>query len=321
MKILIVCSGNFENFNFDIHQAFIADQIKACRSIDRQVSFDLFCVKGNGCKGYLQNLSNIKKKIDQFKPDILHGHGGHVGLLCCLQRIAPVVITFHGSDINVAKNRFLSSLASGFSAASIFVSAQLLAKCFFKINRRFIIPCGVDFNVFFPIDKKQAKLELGMNPLEKYILFSSSFGNHVKNFPLACKALSCLSEISVMEISDKTRQEVNLLINGAELLLMTSFAEGSPQIIKEAMACNCPIVATDVGDIREVVNETPGCFLTGFDPADVAEKIKLALAFNGRTNGRKKIGHLDNRIVAKKIINVYKTVLNSTTGLWDSNLK
>ncbi|MDT8380503.1 MAG: glycosyltransferase family 4 protein [Desulfotignum sp.] len=160
------------------------------------------------------------------------------------------------------------------------------------------------------MEKKRAKLELGIDPSQEYILFSSSFENHIKNFPLARKALFYLPEISVMEISGRTRLEVNLLINGAELLLMTSFTEGSPQIIKEAMACNCPIVATDVGDVREVVKGTPGCFLTGFDPADVAEKIRLALAFNGRTNGREKIGHLDNRIIAKKIINVYKTVLN-----------
>ncbi len=312
MKILVVCSGNYKDFNFEIHQAFIADQIRVCKSIDRQICFDLFCVKGSGYKGYLQNLSKINRKVDQFKPDLIHAHGGHIGLLCCLQRIKPVITTFHGSDINIPKNRVLSSIASILSAASIYVSAQLAVKCFFKSKRFFIIPCGVDFDVFSPIEKNRAKLELGINSSQNYILFSSSFENHVKNFTLASSALLLIPKTSIKEISGRTRQEVNLLINGAELLLMTSFTEGSPQIIKEAMACNCPIVATDVGDIREVVKGTKGCFLTGFDPKDVAEKIKLALAFKGRTNGREKIAHLDNRFIAQKIINVYKSILNKS---------
>lgn len=310
MKILVVCSGNYKDFNFEIHQAFISDQIKACESSGHNITFDLLFIKRGGYRGYWKNLPKIKRRIAQFKPDLIHAHGGHIGLLCCLQRIKPVVVTFHGSDINVFKNRFLSSIASMFSAASIFVSARLSKKCIFRKKFFFIVPCGVDFDVFFPMDKEKAKLKFGLYSPNEYILFSSSFDNHVKNFPLARKSLSCLPEITVMEISGKTRQEVNLLINGAELLLMTSFSEGSPQIIKEAMACNCPIVATDVGDVREVIKGTQGCFLTGFNPMDVAEKIAQALAFKGRTNGREKIAHLDNRRVAQKIINVYKSVLN-----------
>jgi teichuronic acid biosynthesis glycosyltransferase TuaC len=79
-------------------------------------------------------------------------------------------------------------------------------------------------------------------------------------------------------------------------------------VIKEAMACNCPIVSTDVGDVRALIGDTEGCYITTFDPADVAEKIRLALAFGKRTNGRENIGHLDNRIIAGKIVEVYKKV-------------
>jgi teichuronic acid biosynthesis glycosyltransferase TuaC len=311
MKILVICSGNYKDFNFETDQAFISDQIKACESSEHNMTFDLLFIKGEGYKGYWKNIPKIKKRIAQFKPDLIHAHGGHIGLLCCLQRIKPVVVTFHGSDINVAKSRILSSIASMFSAASIFVSSQLSAKCFFKKKSFFIVPCGVDFNVFFPMEKNRAKLELGIDPSREYILFSASFENQVKNFPLARKALSCLPEILVREISGKTRQEVNLLINGAELLLLTSFTEGSPQIIKEAMACNCPIVATDVGDIREVVKGIPGCFLTGFDPADVAEKIKTGTGLQQAVpKAGKRSGIWITGLVAKKIINVYKTVLN-----------
>jgi glycosyltransferase involved in cell wall biosynthesis len=74
------------------------------------------------------------------------------------------------------------------------------------------------------------------------------------------------------------------------------------------MACNCPIVSTDVGDVRELIGETPGCFVTGFDPLDVAESIKMAVLFGKRTNGRSNIKHLDEDIISSKLIDLYNSV-------------
>jgi glycosyltransferase involved in cell wall biosynthesis len=104
------------------------------------------------------------------------------------------------------------------------------------------------------------------------------------------------------------------MLNAADILLLTSFSEGSPQIVKEAMSCNCPIVSTYVGDVRWVIGDTKGCYITTFDPADVVEKIKLALKFSekiGRTKGRERIIELglDSDTIAKKIIDVYYSVL------------
>ena len=102
--------------------------------------------------------------------------------------------------------------------------------------------------------------------------------------------------------------------NAADMVLLTSLWEGSPNVIKNAMACNIPIVSTDVGDVREVVGDTEGCFITSFHPQDVAEQIEMALAFagtKGRTKGRKRLVEwgLDSKTVVKRIIGVYKEVL------------
>ena len=75
------------------------------------------------------------------------------------------------------------------------------------------------------------------------------------------------------------------------------------------MACNCPIVSTDVGSVEEIIDHTKGCYLTSFDPDDVSEKLKLAIVFGKRTNGHQKIRHLDNDIIAKRIISIYKSIL------------
>ena len=309
MKILIVCSGNAPEFDFQIHQAFIYDQIESvCRQYP-SVSYECFFVKGRGVIGYYKNLSLLRQKIKVYSPDLLHAHGGLTGLLCALQRKVPVIVTFHGSDINLLANRLFSNLATLLCEKSIFVSWQLKRKMPVKYKMPEVIPCGVDLDVFFPIDKSEAKADSGLSKTEKYILFCSSFDNPIKNFPLAQKALIGIDNLKVKEIRNRSRKEVNYLLNGAELVLLTSFSEGSPQIIKEAMACNCPIVATDVGDIREVIDDMEGCFITSFDPNDVTEKIKLALAFGKRTNGREKIDNFDNQKIAGRFVDVYREVL------------
>jgi glycosyltransferase involved in cell wall biosynthesis len=107
-----------------------------------------------------------------------------------------------------------------------------------------------------------------------------------------------------------TRTQVNLYLNAADCLLLYSSSEGSPQLIKEAMACNCPVVSTDVGDVKWVIGETNGCYITSFETGDVAGKLIDALEFTrslGRTNGRNRITALglDSRSVALKLMEVY----------------
>jgi teichuronic acid biosynthesis glycosyltransferase TuaC len=92
---------------------------------------------------------------------------------------------------------------------------------------------------------------------------------------------------------------------------MASLSEGSPNVVKEAMACNCPIVATDVGDIRQVIEGTDGCYLTSFDAADVTRKLEAALALGKRTNGRERIAHLDSGAVAEKLVAVYQEAMSA----------
>ncbi len=308
MKVLVVCSGNMPDFSFPIHQAFIYDQSEAVSRFFPSVSYTTFFVKGKGLKGYCKNIPLLKKKIKEYQPDIIHAHGGHIGIICGLQRKVPVVVSFHGSDINLLKNRLISFISTFLCHKAIYVSKQLKGKMPLSLIKSFIIPCGVNFDKFYPVDKQKAKKELNFPADENYILFSSHFNNKIKNFPLAQNSLSRLKPVKIEEIKNRSREEVNLLMNGAELLLLTSFSEGSPNVIKEAMACNCPIVAVNVGDIADIIKDTPGCYLTSFDPADVAKKIKLALKFGKRTNGREKIQHLDNKIIAEKIVNVYKEV-------------
>ncbi len=302
MKILVVTSGNFNKVS-----PFILDQVETLRN--RGIIIDFFLIKGSGILGYLKNYSPLLKKIKDFNPQIVHAHYGLSGLLSVLQKKIPVVVTFHGCDINVKKNRYFSKIADNLSKESIFVSPDLA----FLLHKKkpIIIPCGVDLEVFNIIDKLKARRELNLSLDKKYILFSSSFTNEVKNYPLANEAISRLSDtnIKLIELDGYSRREVALLLNAVDVALMTSFREGSPQFIKEAMACNTPIVCTDVGDVRGVIGNTLGCFITTFDIEDVSYKINKALIFNKRTTGRDDIKNFDSNVVTKRVIDVYKKTL------------
>lgn len=314
MKILIVCSANHPAFDVTIHQAFIYDQVKALEKIDNSIKIDFFFIKGKGFMGYLKNLKNLNKILRTTKYNLVHAHFSLSGLLANLQRQVPVVTTFHGTDINNLRLRIISFFVELLSRKTIYVSPKLLKLAYFHSKKKSqIVPCGVDFELFQPLDISLARSRRKLPIDRSIILFSSSFENPVKNFPLLQQAINLLNhkELDIIELKNLHRQEVMEYMNSANVCVMTSLTEGSPQFIKEAMACNRPIVTTEVGDVKEVIGETDGCFYSTFDPKDLANKIDLALNRPRETDGRSRIKKFNNCIIAKQILGIYSEVYSS----------
>lgn len=148
---------------------------------------------------------------------------------------------------------------------------------------------------------------------KKYLLFLGDPGNRRKNLVLAEEALALLQrpEVELLKPYPLAHEQVPCYLNAVDVLLQPSLMEGSPNLVKEAMACNCPVVATDVGDVRWLFGDLPGYYLAGFKPNDFMLKIRQALDFaatTGRTQGRRRIVDLglDAPAVAAKIIDVYR---------------
>lgn len=303
MKVLVVANYNEGRFS-----PFVMEQME---SLTKQgIEIDTYGIVGKGLLGYLRNLAGLKKKIQSYQPDLIHAHYGLSGLLANLQRKVPVVTTFHGSDIHSGGITLkLSQIAMRLSAHNIFVSRKLIELSGGNASKGTILPCGVDLDNILTVPRAEAMKAVGKT--KPYVLFSSSFTNEVKNPSLAKEAIQIIPDTELVELKGYSRQEVNMLMNAASCLLMTSHREGSPQVIKEAIACGTPIVSVDVGDVKDVISGTDGCFIAERNPQDIAEKIKMALAFKGKTNGRKRIIKmgLSNELIAQKLIDIYHSIL------------
>lgn len=300
MNLLFVCSKNSGRI-----APFILEQGESLVQLGIRVEY--FTIEGKGWKGYLKNRKRLVETIKTFQPQVIHAHYGLSGLLANMQRRVPVVTTYHGSDINNPKVFLFSKLCMKLSVHNIFVSIKNQTKS--ALTKNFsLIPCGVDINLFVPFEKLQARKELGLDMNKKYVLFAGAFNNNVKNPELALSAVAGMEDVELLELKGYTRQQVVQLMNAVDAVLMTSFSEGSPQFIKEAMACNCPVVSVPVGDVPDIVSGVEGCYMTTYEPADVVEKLKTALDFAKRTEGRKRIIELklDIESVAKKIVKVYR---------------
>jgi teichuronic acid biosynthesis glycosyltransferase TuaC len=306
IKILIVCSGNKGRISPFIHEQ--GESLKLKGHI-----VDYFQIVGRGIFGYLNNYFPLLKKINSFKPDLIHAHYCLSGLLANLQRTTPVIVTYHGSDVHFKMNRLISRITAYLAACNIFVSNHMAR--FIGIKNSNVIPCGVDLDLFKPCSKLEARINLGLEKDKVYVLFSSSFNNKVKNSRLALSAMEHFKDenLVLIELKEYSRNEVALLMNAVDFTLLTSFSEGSPQFIKEAMACNCPVISTRVGDVVNLIGDIDGCFLTGFNTDDLIDKIRKVLLYvkkNNRTEARKRIIDLklDNENVASKIVDIYKSV-------------
>lgn len=314
MRVLIVCKANFEPTepNFERNKAYVYDQYVSLK--DHVDTVDVFFLKGAGISSYFKGAFELRNYLRSKTYDIVHAHYGYCGLVAGLVSPFPVVVTYHGTDLTESLSRVISCASVRLASWNIFVSKRLFERVIPSPKSRYsILPCGVDLDVFFPKSKIQASAELGWDPKRKRVVFSSSFDNPVKNFPLAKSALDMIPDVGfdLIELKDKSRKEVALILNASDVLLLTSHSEGSPQIIKEALACGCPIVSVDVGDVRERIAGKQNCFLVKNDPEHIADALKKSLNSAERSNTPGIHKNLDNRSIIEHLSGIYHTVTST----------
>lgn len=321
MKILLVHSGNAVGGDSSKY-TFVREQGEALRQLGCEIAY--YAVVGKGTYGYLRNVKPLQEKIQSFQPDVIHAHYGLCGMVALLaaRKKVPVVITCHNGETLSMSANIISSLAVRRADYTICVAQHIYDKLYLKPKPCMIQPCGIDLKDLPLVDKAVAQKEMNLSPDKINILFGGSFSNTRKNAPLARAAIEIVnhkleflnhksSAINLIEMKGFNRHQVAMLFNACDMLLLPTKSEGSPQVLKEAMACNCPVVATNVADIAYLLQGVTNSYVTSFDSEDVAKKILRVIKCRERTNGRQRIEELklDNPQVAEKIYGIYKSIM------------
>jgi teichuronic acid biosynthesis glycosyltransferase TuaC len=305
MKVLFVSSGKGGDVGYVVRNQG--------ESLARQgIDIEYFTVTP-GLAGYVKSIFRLKKNIRETKYDLIHAHYSLSAYVASTIRNIPIVVSLMGSD--AFQNfilRWITRQLSHFRWTTVIVKTEEMKRRL-KLNDAYVIPNGVDTERFIPVERDTARKRLGLIKEKKIVVFISVKNRPEKNPGLAMQAVESLNDSSVefIHLHDTPNMEIPLYLNAADLLLLTSAREGGVNVIKEALACNCPIVSTDVGDVRQVTGGTEGCFISGADSVSIAENIKKALAMKGRTNGRERIFSLgiDSVSVAQRLCEIYEDAI------------
>jgi teichuronic acid biosynthesis glycosyltransferase TuaC len=304
MKILFVSSGNVYNGISPI----VLNQGKSLENAGMDVEF--FTIVGKGFKGYIKNIRRLRSHLQTNTFDIIHAHYWLSGIIASLAGAKPLIVSLMGTEahtgrLNRTVIRYFSRNVWGHTIAkSIRIREEL------NLANATVLPNGIDFNRFKPVPREEAKKVTGLVD-GQFILFVSDPSRSEKNYSLAEEAVrkADIKNARLFVVNNKPHDLISHYMHAGDVLLLTSLWEGSPNVIKEAMACGLPIVSTDVGDIREVIADTEGCYIITYDPDEAADKLKHALHFGRRTNGREKIRHLDEKNIAKKLTGIYSSMV------------
>ncbi len=307
MKILFVRSGNVYK-----------DPISTLQGLSLSkagVDMYYYDVVGKGFWGYLCNVGKLSSYIRKIRPDIIHAHYSFCGYLVCMTfPKQPVITSLMGSDINNSNFNWITRLFSRLCWKETIVKTEKLKKKS-GIVKAHVIPNGVDLDMFHAISKNIAREHLKWDLNNNIILFAANPNRPEKNWKLAEKAINHVKQKNeVKSLAGIPTEEMVYYYNAADVVLLTSPAEGSPNVIKEAMACNRPIVTTNVGDTEWILGNTDGCYLTTNDVENIAKNIENALDFSIQkvsTAGRERIAEigLNSSDIAQKLIYIYQKIL------------
>jgi len=300
----------------------VARQIESLRAIGAQV--DVLEVRGIPKFKYLQALPSLRALARSV--DLIHAHYGYCGWLARLQFSGPVVVSFMGDDLlgtPDAKGR-LKSLSKlvvqvdrwlARTVDAVIVKSAEMAKVVAPVEA-YVVPNGVDLQLFRPMDPYEARALLGWPEGKRYILFPGNPDIPRKGFPLAravvTRASKQMSEpLTLVPLKQVAPDQVPLYMNACNAMVMTSFIEGSPNVVKEAMACNLPVVSVPVGDVPERLDGVEGYTICPRDAEALAEALVSTLAGGQRADGRAALKRkgLDLESVARRLMKIYADVL------------
>ena len=302
--------------------SFVQDQMESLRPLG--VEYEVLFINGRESQwNYLRAIPEMWRRLRANKFDLIHAHFGLAGLVARCQLSLPLVVTFHGDDVLgrptrtgriTLMGRFFqvsSFLLAPLASAVIVQSREMRGKL--KLARAQIIPCGIDLDLFHPLDPVEARRTLELDPGKKYVLFAYNPTEPRKRFDLieaaVARAREQAPELEILHVRGKPHAELPLYMNAADMLVLASVAEGGPLVTKEALATGLPVISVNVGDAVDLIYESDGNFLVPRQSQSIAEKIVQVCRRGGRSQGRERLIPYSMHATAKKVLEVYERVV------------
>jgi len=333
MRILAI-TNIYPSADFPARGVFVHEQIRGLRSVGLDVRVLFVDRRREGPMAYYRLSSQVDSAVAELDPDAIHVMYGGVMARQIARRhhVRPLVVTFHGSDLlgenlsgwarkTISRYGVYCSRRAAKAAESVIVVARHLVGALngaATADKIRVIPCGIDLERFKPMDPVVCKQRLGWSTRPFHVLFASSNGDPVKRPELARAAVAQMTRSNrpaeLHCLSGIRNEDVPVWINASDVLLLTSLHEGSPTVVKEALACGLPVVSVDVGDVAERIEGIEGCYMAGPHPAELAAKLCLVRERGQRLDCRTRLEELSITSVARKLKRCYEDIAcgNST---------
>jgi glycosyltransferase involved in cell wall biosynthesis len=264
-------------------------------------------VDGRGPIDYLRLLPpTLRESFGEY--DLIHANFGLTAPAAVLQPNLPVVVSLWGTDL-MGKYGWVSKAFSARADAVVVMSDEMAAEFGRPCH---VIPHGIDLDRFAPQSTTDARRDLGWDEDAHQVLFPYPPGRGVKNYPRAARIVEAASEalggsIQLQTVSGVPHERMPTYMSAADALLLTSEREGSPNSVKEAMACNLPVVSTDVGDVRERLSGvSPSAVCTTDD--GLTDALVDVLDQGTRSNGRDVVREVSVSRTRDRLHAVYQQV-------------
>jgi teichuronic acid biosynthesis glycosyltransferase TuaC len=318
MKVLHI-TNNYPTKTHPVFGIFVKEQIDSLLDLD--VENEIFFINGRelGRKAYWKAIKELRKKLKNSKYDLLHCHHSFSTIILFLtfRFFKFKKIVSYQNPPEREGGKFLFWIVNFFFNAIIIKSNP---DFLLKNDKVFYLPNGVNTNFFKPKDVEESLEKLCLDSNKKYILFMDSYKRRTqKRVDRFNEVINILLKngnphnIEPLILTNTDRSFIPSYMSISALHLLTSDFEGSPNSVKESLACNTPVVSCPVGNVEDLIGDVEGCYVSvSFKPRELAELVLKCLEkenFMGRDKLLSK--KLDINSVALNLKAIYKSMIEN----------
>ena len=258
---------------------------------------------------YLRFYPEVLSQVRTGEYDLVHANYGLVAPFALAQPTRPVVLSLWGTDL-MSEMRWLRRLTrfGARHADAVVVPSPAMSRRL-DVDHE-LIPFGIDTSLFRPIPRDEARAQVGWKTDRPIVLFPYDPERAVKDFPRAKRIVDrANADVEIRTVTGVSHDRMPYYVNASDVLLVTSKRESGPLAVKEAAACNVPVISTDVGFVRETIEGVENCAVSETD-AGLAAALEYVVEDSGRSDGRDVIDELGLDTMGDRLVDLYERVVD-----------